>query len=136
MKSNILNTGLKTRSEQLSTNNTVESADQIQRQDTRLPVDRVRRRRNRRLNTNGVLSILVGVMPEVYQVAEVVGRWVWVQFSQAPAAEIRQKLSQIGFHWNRQRQSWQHPCGRFSLASSQDPREWYGSYFPARKRLA
>ena len=132
MKTNIDNTGLKNRSEQSRTSRAVGE----QAVEAPLPVDRVRRRRNRRLNTDGVLNVLVGLMPEVYPLAEVVGRWVWVQFSAAPAAQVRQKLSQIGFHWNRQRQSWQHPCGRFSLASSFDPRARYGSYFPAGARLA
>jgi len=134
MKTNNANTksGLKNRSEQLRTSQTAGNRTGV----TLLPVDRFRRRYNRRLNTDGVLNVLVGVMPEVYQLAEVVGRWVWIQFSEPPAPEIRQKLSQIGFHWNRNRQSWQHPCGRFSLASSYDPRARYGSYFPAGARLA
>ena len=136
-KPEIKNTGLKNRSEQLSTDNTLQSASaQSQRKDNRLPIDGEKRRRNRRLNTDGVLNMMVGAVPEVYRLAEVVGRWVWVQFSEIPAAEIRQKLSQIGFHWNRHRQAWQHPCGLSRPASSYDPRKRYGSYFPARIHTA
>ena len=68
--------------------------------------------------------------------AEVVGKWVWVRFTEQPAAEIRQQLAQLGFHWNSARQAWQHPCGSFSLGSQADPREKYSSYFPADARAA
>ncbi len=132
MKTNIDHPELKNRAELSRTTQTAGNRTR----ETLLPVDRLCRRRNRRLKTVAVLNLLAGVMPETYRLAEVVGRWVWVQFADAPAAEVRQRLSQIGFHWNRQRQAWQHPCGRFSLATTQDPREWYGSYFPARGTVA
>ena len=51
-----------------------------------------------------------------------------------PCGTHRQQLAQLGFHWNRERQAWQHPCGNFRLSSSQDPHERYQSYFPARIR--
>jgi hypothetical protein len=135
MKTNTVNTksGLKNRSEQWGTSQTAGNRTR----ETLLPVDGVRRRYNRRLNTDGVLNLMVGTVPEVYRLAEVVGKWVWIQFAEAPAAEIRQKLSQIGFHWNRHRQSWQHPCGHFCHeATPFDPRRFYGSYFAAGARLA
>jgi hypothetical protein len=43
-------------------------------------------------------------------------------------------LAQIGFHWNRERQAWQHPCGQFRLSSASDPHEKYASHFPADAR--
>jgi hypothetical protein len=115
-KSENTKSGLKNRSEQVSTDN----SSKAERKDNRLPIDRAARCRNRRLKTDGVLNMMVGTVPEVYRLAEVVGKWVWIQFAEAPAAEIRQKLSQIGFHWNRHRQSWQHPCGltRFAILRS------------------
>ena len=107
------------------------------RKDNRLPIDSEARKANRSLPTTKVLSLLHQQMPATYRLAEVVGKWVWVQFKEQPAAEIRQQLAQIGFHWNRERQAWQHPCGQFSLSSSADPREKYSSYHPARvKRSA
>jgi hypothetical protein len=39
-----------------------------------------------------------------------------------------------GFHWNRERQAWQHPCGQFRLSSNNDPHEKYSSYRPASIR--
>ena len=51
-----------------------------------------------------------------------------------PPAKARQVMAQLGFHWNRTRQAWQHPCGKFSLGSAQDPHEKYTSYHPARIR--
>ena len=104
--------------------------------DHRLAIDRVQRTKNRTLPTPTVLQRLQSTLPEVYRFAEVVGKWVWVSFNEQPAAEIRQQLAQLGFHWNRQRQAWQHPCGQFSLSSSYDPHEKYSSYHPADQQAA
>jgi hypothetical protein len=86
------------------------------------------------LPTPKVLNLLLTTLPDVYRLAEVVGKWVWVTFKEQPAAEIRQQLAQLGFHWNRERQAWQHPCGKFSLSSNTDPHERYSSYRPASIR--
>ena len=102
--------------------------------DTRLPIDAEARKANRMLPTPKVLNLLLTTLPDVYRAAEVVGKWVWVQFKEQPAAEIRQQLAQLGFHWNRERQAWQHPCGQFRLSSNNDPHEKYSSYYPARIR--
>ena len=102
--------------------------------DNRLPIDSEARKQNRTLPTPKVLNALFTSLPDVYRVAEVVGKWVWVTFKEQPAAEIRQQLAQLGFHWNRDRQAWQHPCGQFSLSSSSDPHEKYSSYRPASVR--
>jgi len=100
--------------------------------DSRLPIDPEARKQNRTLPTPKVLNALFTSLPDVYRVAEVVGKWVWVTFKESPAAEIRQQLAQLGFHWNRERQAWQHPCGSFTLgASPADPHEKYSSYRPA-----
>jgi len=104
------------------------------KQDTRLPIDSEARKQNRTLPTPKVLTLLHQQLPAAYRLAEVVGRWIWVQFKEQPAAEIRQTLAQLGFHWNRERQAWQHPCGQFSLSSASDPHEKYSSYHPARVR--
>ena len=118
-----------------------EQAARAERTDNRLPIDTEARRKNRTLPTPKVLNALFTTLPEVYRTAEVVGRrpdsgWVWVQFQQTPAAEVRQQLAQLGFHWNSQRQAWQHPCGNFSLGSQADPHEKYSSYFPAQVKAA
>ena len=140
MKTNTQNNqpGLKSQSEQLNTNTqTPESAPApADKKDNRLPIDTEQRKQNRTLPTPKVLNVLLNTLPDAYRVAEVVGKWVWVQFSEQPAAEIRQQLAQLGFHWNRERQAWQHPCGQFRPGSSQDPRERYQSYFPAQKQAA
>ncbi len=85
--------------------------------DNRLPIDTEARKKNRTLPTPKVLSALHQQLPAAYRLAEVVGKWVWVTFKEQPAAEIRQQLAQLGFHWNRERPAWQHPCGSFSLGS-------------------
>ena len=101
------------------------------RVDTRLPIDAEARKQNRTLPTPKVLNLLHSQLPVAYRIAEVVGKWVWVQFKEQPTPEVRQVLAQLGFHWNRERQAWQHPCGKFSLSSAGDPHEKYSSYKPA-----
>ena len=131
--------------QQSSTNNTPAAQPQApsapapapaQKPDNRLPIDREQRIKNRTLPTPTVLQRLQTSLPHVYGLAEVVGKWVWVSFSEQPAAEIRQQLAQLGFHWNRERQAWQHPCGQFRLSSASDPRERYTSYHPADQKPA
>ena len=109
-----------------------EGAAAPERKDNRLPIDSEVRKQNRTLPTPKVLTLLHQQLPAAYRLAEVVGKWIWVQFKEQPAAEIRQQLAQLGFHWNRERQAWQHPCGQFSLSSASDPHEKYSSYHPAR----
>jgi len=105
-----------------------------QKPDNRLPIDTEARKKNRTLPTPKVLAQLHQQIPAAYRLAEVVGRWVWVTFKEQPAAELRQQLSQLGFHWNRERQSWQHPCGQYSLGSATDPHAKYSTYRPAAIR--
>jgi len=137
MKTNTQNkSGLVSRSAQLSSNNTAAAATPsavapVEKKDNRLPIDTEARKKNRTLPTPKVLNLLLTSLPDVYRAAEVVGKWVWVTFKEQPTAEIRQKLAQFGFHWNRERQAWQHPCGAFRLSSAGDPHERYPSYYPA-----
>jgi hypothetical protein len=127
------NTGLKAESAQQT--NTAPVA-QPQKQDTRLPIDTEARKRNRSLPTEKVLNLLQTGSPDLFNLAEVVGKWVWVTFQEQPAAELRQTLAQLGFHWNRTRQAWQHPCGNFRIGSAADPREKYPNHFPADHKTA
>jgi hypothetical protein len=78
-----------------------------------------------RSSTLALLNRLKSEMPEVFQQAEVVGRWVWLEFNVPPLQEIRAKLKELGFHWNRQRKCWQHPCGVHRTRSGGDPRLAY-----------
>ena len=95
--------------------------------DNRLPIDPEARKANRSLPTTTVVERLAAI-PTAAQSATIVGKWVWVQFAAQPAADVRQALSQLGFHWNANRQAWQHPCGAFSLAAkTHDPRDTYAS---------
>ena len=127
MKTNTKNQiGLGSRSAQLSSSSTP-----AQKADNRLPIDGEARKKNRTLPTPKVLNLLLNSLPDVYRAAEVVGKWVWVTFKETPATEIRQQLAQLGFHWNRERQARQHPCGAFRLSSAGDPHERYPCYYPA-----
>ena len=102
--------------------------------DSRLPIDTEARKQNRTLPTEKVLALLQQQDRRLWELAEVVGKWIWVSFSEQPAPTVRQTLAQLGFHWNRTRQSWQHPCGQFRLASAGDPHEKYPTYSPADHR--
>jgi hypothetical protein len=70
-------------------------------------------------------------------IAEVVGKWVWIQFDGKQPVTITSVLSELGFHWNNTRQAWQHPCGTITdERADYDPRKRYGSYFAADRIAA
>ena len=121
MKTNLHFAGLESRAEQSGTAK------------TRLArIDFARRRVNRSLDTESLLTMMRRGSPRFFELAEVVGRWVWVQFEQQPTAETRQQLAQLGFHWNNTRQAWQHPCGVYRDRRVRfNPRRKFGSYFAA-----
>lgn len=78
--------------------------------------------------TNNTLSLLERLkteMPDLLEQAQVVGKWVWLEFNVPPVGEIRANLKKLGFHWNGQRKCWQHPCGHPRMRSGGDPRSYY-----------
>jgi DNA repair protein RadC len=76
-------------------------------------------------NTLALLDKLKTEMPELWGQAQVVGKWVWLEFNVPPLKEVRSKLKELGFHWNGPRKCWQHPCGVPSLRADGDPRSYY-----------
>jgi hypothetical protein len=95
-------------------------------------IDQSRRNQNRSLPTRSLLELLRTQTPRFFEIAEVVGKWVWLQFPEKQPSSITRLLAELGFHWNRTRQAWQHPCGTFrDRLSPVDPRKVYGSYFAA-----
>ena len=88
---------------------------------------------NRELPTQKVLDLLKKELPNQYEFAEIVGKWVWLDFPKASHRAAVNTLHRLGFHWNQRRCVWQHPCGACApyAAHPQDPREKYGSYFAA-----
>jgi hypothetical protein len=88
---------------------------------------------NRGLSTDAVLNCLRTKLPQQYELAEVVGKWVWLDVSPARKPMLAKVLWSLGFHWNQRRGVWQHPCGKFDPLGSHptDPRNKYRSYFPA-----
>jgi hypothetical protein len=100
--------------------------------DNRPKINLKRRFANRSLNTEKVLALLRSEAPNFFAAAEVVGKWVWIQFDGKQPAFVTSALSELGFHWNNKRQSWQHPCGTIvDDRANYDPRQRYGSYFAA-----
>ena len=121
MKTNTNSSELKSRSEQLSTRKTGLAR-----------INFARRRVNRSLDTLRLLNLLRTRAPQFFGIAEVVGKWVWIQFTERQPASITSQLSELGFHWNNTRQAWQHPCGlRRSERAAFEPRKYFGSYFAA-----
>ncbi len=110
------------------------TAQRIENQPHR--IDFKLRFQNRGLSTEKLLDMLYHETPRFWELAQVVGKWVWIQFDDRQPPEITAALSQFGFHWNRKRQTWQHPCGHFSTASHRDPRDKYQTYFPADAKAA
>jgi len=111
--------GLKSRPEQLSTGN-------------RPQIDFARRVANRSLDTDKLLALLRSETPNFFEIAEVVGKWVWIQFADKQPFQVTRVLAELGFHWNNARKTWQHPCGTAPVeAATYDPRRRYGSYFAA-----
>jgi hypothetical protein len=99
-------------------------------------IDFARRQANRQLPTDQLLSLLRTEAPRFYDLAEVVGKWVWIQFPERQPREVTAVLAQLGFHWNNTRQAWQHPCGAFTLSSPGDPRAKYGTHHAADLQTA
>jgi len=129
---------LKSRPEQLSTDKNSQTQPPVAPAEPAktpriLPyVNFQQRDENRALPTDRVLELLRKWMPAQYNLAEVVGKWVWITFTEQPAETVRGQLSQFGFHWNNSRKCWQHPCGQFRTeGSGEDPRQRYGSHFAA-----
>jgi hypothetical protein len=74
-----------------------------------------------------VLAILKRWNPRHFDLAEVVGNWIWITFPEQPDERVRADLSQLGFHWNNTRKCWQRPCGQVTTRGQQDPRLKYGN---------
>lgn len=60
--------------------------------------------------------------------AELVGRWVWIQFDAKPSKEIRDRLKAVGFRWSQRRGKWAHNCGHPSHSSKGNPFWKYRSF--------
>ena len=101
------------------------NSEQLHRIDFRL------RFQNRGLSTAQVIDLLYHQTPRSWELCEVVGKWVWIQFQHKQPRTVTAVLSQLGFHWNRRRQVWQHPCGEFCTGSLVDPRQKYPTFYPA-----
>ena len=105
--------------------------------DKRAKINTAHRQANRTLNTDKLLALLRSETPKFFELAEIVGKWVWIQFDQKQPVTVTAVLSELGFHWNNKRQSWQHPCGLFRDRSVNfDPRKKYGSRFAADMKAA
>ena len=80
--------------------------------DTRAKINTARRQANRALNTDRLLALLRRETPKFFELAEVVGKWVWIQFDGKQPVTITSVLSELGFHWNNTRQAWQLRAAR------------------------
>ena len=99
-------------------------------------IDMKKRRLHRGFGTTQILLLMQKDAPEFFDRAEVVGKWVWLEFGEKQPPEITAQLAELGFHWNNKRQTWQHPCGQVTPGTENDPRQKYQSYFPAQTATA
>ena len=87
----------------------------------------------RQNSTRGTLEVLASLKADqlaLWELAEVVGRWVWIETATPPDKASRDWLLDLGFHWNPKRRAWQHPCGAFAAHSNGNPR-WKYACAPA-----
>jgi hypothetical protein len=125
---------MKTKSKNQKQNSEAQSRpEQLSTNTKQLPkIDFALRHANRKLATENLLELLRAQAPNFFEVAEVVGKWVWIQLEGKQPPTVTMVLSELGFHWNNTRQAWQHPCGTDLFeAATYDPRKRYGSYFAA-----
>jgi hypothetical protein len=66
---------------------------------------------NRELSTQTVLDCVRAQLPQQFELAEIVGKWIWLDFPAASHRAAANTLWRLGFHWNQRRCLWQHPCG-------------------------
>ena len=57
-----------------------------------------------------------------------IGRWIWVQFTEKPNLQIRKLLKDFGFHWSTRRGMWAHNCGYPSQPGNEVPWHKYPCY--------
>jgi hypothetical protein len=116
-----------------STNSTIEASAPANVRPSSVPKAQAKHDINRALSTGTVLHYLRTRLPRQYEIAEVVGKWVWVDVSPAGKPALAKVFWTLGFHWNQRRGVWQHPCGSFNPlgAHPTDPRAKYRSFFPA-----
>ena len=84
---------------------------------------------NRELAVEAVLNLLKAQLPQQYELAEIVGKWIWLDFPVRQHTLAARTLWRLGFHWNQRRCLWQHPCGACAPYNvhSGDPRQKFGS---------
>jgi hypothetical protein len=99
---------------------------------SRPQIDFSRRMKNRLRDTESLLELMRNETPHFYEIAEVVGHWVWIWFDGKQPREVTSALAELGFHWNNSRQVWQHPCGTLPTGrSTVDPHTKYPSFYAA-----
>ena len=72
-------------------------------------IDFRRRAANRSLDTERLLTVLQSETPKFFEIAEVVGKWVWIQFADKQPVAVTRVLAELGFHWNNVRKAVEAP---------------------------
>jgi hypothetical protein len=93
---------------------------------------------NRELSTQKVLDFLRSHLPQQYELAEIVGKWIWLDFPSESHRAAANTLWRLGFHWNQRLCVLKHPSGEFAPYSPHptDPRSKYGSQFATEAKIA
>jgi len=72
-------------------------------------------------NALALLERIKNEMPGIWGQAQVMGKFVWLEFSISPLQKVRARLKKLGFRWNSGRTCWQHPCRVHQPRSGHDP---------------
>ena len=62
------------------------------------PINFARRRATRELSTERVIQLIEREAPRLLDLAEVVGKWVWIQFTDKQPRDVTARLAELGFH--------------------------------------
>jgi hypothetical protein len=90
-------------------------------------IDLKLRRTRRTFNVFHMVNLIKKEAPDLAPLTSRVGGWLWLRFDGVQPPDVTARVAQLGFHWNNNRQVWQHPCGRFHRnPASYDPRARYG----------
>jgi hypothetical protein len=90
-------------------------------------IDLKLRRTRRTFNVFHMVNLIKKEAPELAPLTSRVGGWLWLRFDGVQPPDVTARVAQLGFHWNNNRQVWQHPCGKFHRnPASYDPRARYG----------
>ena len=62
----------------------------------RAKINTARRQANRALNTDKLLALLRSETPNFFELAEIIGKWVWIQFADKQPSQVTRVSAELG----------------------------------------